>query len=970
MPPEREFRHLLEVRKMSGGAIFDLVAEYSRSTPASVAILARGRPNLTYGRLHDHVRHIASQLNGLGVRRNQRVAIVLPNGPEMATACLATAACATCAPLNPDYKAGEFEFYMSDLKAGLLLTQSSLNSPAASVARAMGIQVVELDTSPSLAAGLFSLKGVTATGETDEPDWAHHGDVALVLHTSGTTSRPKIVPLTQCNIRASANNIASSLSLGPDDIGLNIMPQFHIGGLVDLLAAPLSAGGSVVCATRFTVPDFTGYLNEFKPTWCQAVPTMILEIVNHIKTGPGRLPVDLKLRFMRAAAAAMPQQLAADFERLFKIPVIEIYGMTETTGLITGNPLPPGRRVHGSAGLPAGPDVGIMDEAGNLLPAGQSGEVVVRGETVMAGYEDIGGTNTGTFHGQWLRTGDFGYQDRDNYLFLTGRIKEMINRGGEKISPGEVDDVLASHPAVEQAAAFPVPHKSLGEDVAAAVVLKKGKSLEKQELIAFSAERLAYFKVPRTIFFVDSIPRTPNGKVKRNLLAETLHPEEADAVTRRAGFVVPTTPVATAIAGMWAAVLSISDVGMDDNFFDLGGDSLKAATLVNEIQKKWGETVFVAALFDAPTVRNFETFVVRNHPQLAAQITGQLLTPAEAAPRGRIDSATIRKFAKSIGSTSAGLNPPECRNPQAVFILSPPRSGSTLLRAMLAGNNRLFAPPELYLLPFDNLVDRKAWFSGSQKFQMEGAIRCLMQLKDIDATQAQALMSDLETKTTPTLELYRMIQDLAGDRILVDKTPYYAAQAATLQRMETCFRDALYVHLVRHPYGMIRSFEEMKMEQLWYPRLVGETTARSIPCPFSSSELGELIWVVINRNILNFLKSVPEHRQYRVRFEDIVGSPRESTEALCRFLRVDFDPQMLKPQDDKHKRMTDGIHAVSRMIGDAKFHKHKDISAGAADLWKKQYTVDFLGDEAWTLAHMLGYAETVAKERGRQEFEI
>jgi acyl carrier protein len=330
-------------------------------------------------------------------------------------------------------------------------------------------------------------------------------------------------------------------------------------------------------------------------------------------------------------AAALPVKLAESFESVFEIPVLEIYGMTETTALIAGNPLPPGRRKPGSVGLPAGPEVAIMHEDGTLLPPNKPGEVVVRGESIMRGYENLEGGNAETFRNSWFRTGDFGYLDEDNYLFLTGRIKDIINRGGEKISPSEVDNVLAGHPAVMQAAAFGIAHKSLGEDIAAAVVLKKGLTLTRDELIAYVSERVAYFKVPRTVFFVDELPRTPNGKIRRNALAEILRSADPLLQKSRPASALPATPVAVALAEIWSAALGLSTIGVDDNFFDFGGDSLRAATVINRIQEQWGETIYVAALFDAPTIALFERFLNQHHPRIAAGILGRQALSSESA---------------------------------------------------------------------------------------------------------------------------------------------------------------------------------------------------------------------------------------------------------------------------------------------------------------------------------------------------
>jgi LPS sulfotransferase NodH len=337
----------------------------------------------------------------------------------------------------------------------------------------------------------------------------------------------------------------------------------------------------------------------------------------------------------------------------------------------------------------------------------------------------------------------------------------------------------------------------------------------------------------------------------------------------------------------------------------------------------------------------------------------------------RIDAETLAEFRRSIvGLAGDAAQAPSRKNPSAVFVLGTPRSGSTLLRALLGGSSRLFAPPELFLLSFDDLAAREAWFQGSQRFLLEGNLRMLMQLRGVGLAAAQRLSASLTARRTPVAEYYGMVQDWLGDRLLVDKTPFYAAHAETLARAERDFAEPRFVHLVRHPYGMIRSFEEAKLEQLWWPRLVGVEAARARPNPYPSRTFAELVWITLHRNILAFLRDVPPARRLRVRFEDLVRSPREELLRVSGFLGIALEPAMLDPHADAAGRMTDGIYPVSRMIGDMKFHQHRAIDPATADTWKRAYATDFLSDAGWELAAELGYDETVAAAQDREEFVI
>lgn len=490
----------------------------------SNAIRGVDRESLTYAALRKQLSATVESLNGLGLGRNDRVAIVLPNGPEMATAFVCIAACATTAPLNPAYKAEEFDFYLTDLGAKALLVEHGSESPAVAVARKRGIPIVEMIVDPHSPAGTFGLRpaGNAEVATAGSTGTAEAGDTALVLHTSGTTSRPKIVPLSHRNVCASAANIRRTLDLGSSDVCLNVMPLFHIHGLVAAILATLRAGATVFCAPGFDALQFFAWLQQADPTWYTAVPTMHQTVVARAKRNQDVIE-RARLRFIRSSSSSLPAQVLLELERTFGVPVVEAYAMTEAAHQMTCNQLPPGQRKPGSVGCAAGPDVAVMAEDGpRLLDTGETGEVVIRGKNVTAGYENNAQANAECFVDGWFRTGDQGVMDDDGYLTITGRLKEIINRGGEKISPREVDDVLMDHEAVQQVVTFAMPHKSLGEDVAAAVVLREGESADEQDIRAFASEHLAAFKVPRKVLFLDEIPKGATGKLQRIGLAAKL----------------------------------------------------------------------------------------------------------------------------------------------------------------------------------------------------------------------------------------------------------------------------------------------------------------------------------------------------------------------------------------------------------------------------------------------------------------
>ena len=493
-----------------------------RGNAGDPAIGAPGRPALTHGGLRDLAERTVRDLNRMGIGRNDRVAIVLPNGPEMAASFLAIACGATTAPLNPAYRAEEFDFYLSDLNSKALVVLEGAETPAIEVARQRGIAILSLVPNRDGPAGDFKLVPQTMIEAAPEaPGMAGPDDVALVLHTSGTTSRPKIVPLSQTNVTASAYHIVATLSLTAEDVCLNIMPLFHIHGLIAATLSSIAAGGSVVCSPGFNAMKFFSWFEEANPTWYTAVPTMHQAILTRARRNSDIIK-NGRLRFIRSSSSSLPPQVMTELEEVFVAPVIESYGMTEASHQMTSNPLPPGERFAGCVGIAAGPEVSIMDEAGNLLPPDSLGEVVIRGRNVTKGYEGNPSANATAFTNGWFRTGDQGIIDAQGYLRLTGRLKELINRGGEKISPLEVDTVLMDHPAVAQCVTFAMPHDKLGEEVAAAVVLADGMSCDERELREFAAKHIADFKVPRKILFLEEIPKGATGKLQRIGLAEKL----------------------------------------------------------------------------------------------------------------------------------------------------------------------------------------------------------------------------------------------------------------------------------------------------------------------------------------------------------------------------------------------------------------------------------------------------------------
>ncbi|HYK42550.1 MAG TPA: non-ribosomal peptide synthetase [Thermoanaerobaculia bacterium] len=586
---------LAEVLRLRGKQSANLVALSSSA----------GSDPLTYAELFVQAGDVrlALRANGLGVR--DRVAIALPNGPDMAAAFLTVAAASVAAPVNPTFRADELRSRLGRIRAAAVILPANSDSdlPVRQVAESMGLRVLELVSSGAGGRFLLKAKGGGAAAEVRDEEPAP-ADAALLLETSGTTGLPKSVALTHQQVLAMARANVSAFALRPSDRCLNVMPLFHSTGLIGVTLASVLSGASVVCAPAFYAPEFLRWVEECRPTWYTAVPTMHEAILARARA-TGAKPVGV-LRFLRSSSSRLASSVRESLENLFEAPLLESYGITET-GMVTCNPLPPGVRKPGSVGVSCGADLEIWNADGRPEPAGTRGEIVVRGPAVASGYDGASSAESGlSFSDGWFRTGDEGYLDSEGYLYLSGRLKEMINRGGEKISPWEIEAVLSAHPAVLEVVAFGVAGGSLSQEVGAAVVLRAGTSAGERELREFAAARLSDFKVPRWIRQVAEIPKNTLGKPERERLPALLGlsaevpvppPSTGEAEPRSAW-----SPEERRLGAIWADVLSVPALARHDDFFAAGGDSVLAMKAISRIREAFDVDLSFLAFFEASTI--------------------------------------------------------------------------------------------------------------------------------------------------------------------------------------------------------------------------------------------------------------------------------------------------------------------------------------------------------------------------------
>jgi acyl-CoA synthetase (AMP-forming)/AMP-acid ligase II len=484
-----------------------------RPIPAqrTAVILPESNIRVSYGDFRRQVEALAESLAAQGIGRGDRVGIALPNGLPMIVSFLAAAMAGTAAPLNPGYKEDEFRFFLDDTNAKvLILPPTGADDARRAAGDRVPILTIDMD-----ANGEVALTNVSGRTPIDPPTI---DDVALILHTSGSTGRPKRVPLAHKNLSISAQNVAESYALTADDVSMCVMPLFHVHGLVASTLATLSTGGAIVVPAKFNPLSFWRTAKDCGVTWYSAVPTIHQLLLARADPKAGKPAGAERLRFIRSCSASLPPQVMQDLETAFGAPVLEAYGMTEAAHQMASNPLPPASRKPGSVGRGTEVRISIMDEAGAHLKPGERGEIVIQGPNVITGYENNPDANAKSFTDGWFRTGDQGFLDADGYLTLVARIKELINRGGEKISPREIDEVLLAHPAVAEAVCFGVPHAMWGEEVEAAVVVRE--PVASADLLAYCRERLSDFKRPKQIHITTTIPRTATGKIQRGVVAK------------------------------------------------------------------------------------------------------------------------------------------------------------------------------------------------------------------------------------------------------------------------------------------------------------------------------------------------------------------------------------------------------------------------------------------------------------------
>ncbi|HKH46593.1 MAG TPA: amino acid adenylation domain-containing protein, partial [Thermoanaerobaculia bacterium] len=913
--------------------LHQLFERHAAEAPDAPAVL-EGDAVLSYGDLDVRANQLAHDLLGRGVGPEVRVGLCVERSADLILGILGILkAGGAWVPMDPAWPAERLTLLPADAGLRLLLTHDHL-------AERFGT-----------AVDLLCLGEDDQTDRSDPSDRSDHSklptpdNAAYVIYTSGSTGVPNGVVVPH---RAAVNLALEGIRRFGTSRASRVLqagsPGFDVSVLEIFLA--LAAGGALCIATEDERRD-PALLAERIARQSVTTAALTPTVVSLLPEEPAR-----GLAALSVGGEACPAGLAPRWASGRRF--LNCYGPTETTVYATVERLSPEERDEPPIGRPVTNAEAVLLDAGlREVPIGVAGELCLGGAGLARGYLGRPEKTAAQFiphpfataPGERLyRTGDLARQRPDGRFESLGRIDQQVKIRGVRIEPGEIETALLRHPAV-QAAVVDAREDAAGDRVLVAWIAADpavDPIPSDAELRAFLAASLPEAMVPSAFVVLPALPLTASGKIDRKALPAPQRAVDAAGVE-------PRNELERFLADLWKEALGIERIGVHDNFFELGGSSIKAAILTNLLQERLGEYVYVVALFDAPTIARLAAHLEQQYPAAVARLTGRRTAEAEErAATGLITGETLERFRSLIEP----LPPlPDARagrkNRRAVFVLSPPRSGSTLLRVMLAGHPGLFAPPELELLGFNTLGERKEAFSGRYSFWAEGTVRALMALVGCGPDEAWAIMADAEARDLTVRDFYGWMQERLGGRLLVDKTPSYALDPAVLARAEEDFEEPLYIHLLRHPYGMIASFEKARLEQVFFRR----------PHSYSRRQLAELIWVASEQNILAHLAGVPAERQLRLRFEDLVRDPKTEMERVCALLGLDFHPAMLEPYEDSGSRMTDGIHALSKMVGDVKFHEHRRVDPGVADRWREEVGEgDRLGEVTWQMAETLGYA--------------
>lgn len=906
-----------------------------------------GDAELTYAELDRRVNQLAQALLAQRGSQPEPVALLLSQGCDALVAMLAVLKAGKFyVVLDQDQPAARLAATLKDAGAESLICESGLRS-----------QHHELTAPVSCVIDVADVASCSATrpGLPLGPE-----TLAFITYTSGSTAQPKGVLYNHANVVHQAYLQTNVAHICPEDRISLARPYGYNGAVKDIYGALLN--GASVFPLNLRREGLTHIVERLRheriTIWYSVTSTFraLCEALSESDVLPD-------LRYVMLGGETIQVRDIELFRRCFAGDAILMlnFGITETAGIICGWLIDRATRVVEStvpAGLPIdGTIVGILDDAGQVAPVGAVGEIVVTSRHLAQGYWGQPELTRETFvddpsnpHWRTYRTGDLGFLDASGCLTHLGRKDARVKIRGSFVDPGEVERALLAMAPVREAAVVARPDARGEMSLTAYVVPRVQPAPTVSAMRNALAQTLLDYMLPASFVVLDALPLTSGGKIDR----QALPAPNGARPTLDSELAAARTPLEQRLVDLWQDVLEIGTVGIHDDFFDLGGSSLDAMRFIGRLQEDLKEPAYVLAVFNHPTVAGLAAHLEANYVQAVHRMTEnapshELPIPASSARDTRLTAGHLRQVCSDLQTVYATASSPangRYSGRRPIFILSPPRSGSTLMRAMLAGHPELFAPPELHLLMFDTLADRRRLLTRGRTIRREGAFQAVMSARGCSFEEAEAVMSRLESQGQSTGEFYQLLQNWIAPRVLVDKTPSYTFDLPTLQRAERLFDQPLYLHLARHPLGMIRSYLDAHME---------EQAIISRPPSLTPPQFAESQWLISQQNITEHLRSIPRQRQLCVRFEDLVRQPQFTAEQICSFLEIPMDTALLNPHDDAERRMTNPIHALTKMAGDPKFHSHHGISASAADRWRQAPPAGPLCETTWQMAESLGY---------------
>lgn len=912
------------------------------------------RVELSYGALDARSNQVAAALIARGAGREQVVALCMERSPQLVVGLLGILkAGAAYLPMEPAWPWARMRSVMADAGVRLAVTEAELLGAFDEVVAA----AVVLDALRGAVRCPVDDAAVLDALPTSPPSaLPAPGDRAYCIYTSGSTGQPKGVQVTHHNIVRLFAASAAMYGFDADDVWSGFH-SFTFDVSVYELWGALLHGAELVIVPHLTTRsprDFHAVLARAGVTVLSQTPSALAMLAPVDAAAERPLP----LRAVVLAGEAFEPRRFAGFVARYgeRALIVNMYGITETTVHSTWRRITAAdaAQSHSPIGAPiADTRLYLLDDHLEPVPTGAPGELWVGGDGVTRGYLNRPALTAARFvddpfgDGRLYRSGDLARYRADGELEYLGRRDAQVKIRGFRVETGEIEAALMGLGAVRDAAVG--VRRGEGGDRLVAWVVSAGGPLGVDTLRAHLRRTLPDYMLPNAFVMLDALPLTPNGKLDRRALPAP----DASRPAVAAGYAAPEGPLEEALAALWKAVLKLERIGRHDNFFELGGDSIKGAIMIEQLQRQSGAIVPVMVLFDIQTVAGFADWLTQNTPDGAQRLasgdgSGEPIRGTMTAG-GAITPAEIETFRALIPPFEPRR--PAARSPRVIIVLTPPRSGSTLLRVILGGHPALFSPPELELLGFGTLAERAETFSGRLKHWREGTVRALMALQDLDADAAFAEMARLEASGMDVPGFYAHLQGLIGERTLVDKTASYPLDVAIMAAAERYFDDPLYIHLHRHPVDGVSSFLSARIDDMGLFRPAHD---------FTREQLAELVWTVSHQNILRFLAEIPAERQVRIGYEALVQDPVGQIERLCAFVGLDVAPEMLDPYTDKETRMTDGVRKdAGWMLGDIKFHHYTRIEASSARRWQKAGVEVDLGEPTWQVAEALGYQRPI-----------